>query len=130
MPLLLRQPCTAAAVAAHAADREMVVWWGTPVECASAIARLHREKHLSVRAERDARTRLATIARSWYELQPGDAVRNQAMRLLRVHALRAADALQLAAALEWSGTPAQGAFVTFDARLKAAAEREGFAVEP
>ena len=96
----------------------------------SAIARLHREGHLTARAEREARGLLTTLQRSWYEMQPGDAVRDQALRLPRVHALRAADALQLAAALEWSGTPAQGGFVTFDARLQAAATREGFETAP
>lgn len=40
--------------------------------------------------------------------------------------LRAADALQLAAAIEWAGTPVSGGFVTFDQRLARAAEREGF----
>jgi predicted nucleic acid-binding protein len=51
------------------------------------------------------------------------------MRVLRLHALRAADALQLAAALEWSGSPAAGVIVSFDERLAQAAAREGFEVE-
>lgn len=63
---------------------------------------------------------------SWFEVQPGDAIREQALRLLRVHPLRAADALQLAAALEWAGTPTRAAFMTFDERLRSAAHREGF----
>lgn len=130
VPLCLTQPATAKAVVAHKADPEMIVWWGTVIECSSAIARLRRDGHLTAKGERDARGLLETLQKSWHELQPGDAVRNQALRLLRVHALRAADSLQLAAALEWSGTPAQGAFVTFDARLAEAATREGFGVVP
>jgi hypothetical protein len=59
-------------------------------------------------------------------VQPGDLVREQALRLLRVHTLRAADALQLAAALEWAGAPTDADFVTFDDRLREAAVREGF----
>ena len=55
-----------------------------------------------------------------------DSVREQAIRLLRLHPLRAADSLQLAAALEWAGSPPDGAFVTFDERLRVAAAREGF----
>ena len=47
-------------------------------------------------------------------------------RVLRVHPLRAADALQLAAALEWSGGAASGMFITYDERLRDAASREGF----
>ena len=37
---------------------------------------------------------------SWNEIDPTDRVRQQAMRLLRVHSLRAADSLQLAAAID------------------------------
>ena len=126
VPLLLQQPQTKRVRHLLEEDDELVVWWGSAVECASAIARLHRDGHLSAAAERDARSLLNVLRKSWFEVQPGDAVREQAMRLLRVHALRAADALQLAAALEWAGAPPQGGFVTFDDRLLEAAQREGF----
>ncbi|MEK7402697.1 MAG: PIN domain-containing protein [Gemmatimonadota bacterium] len=128
VPLCLDQPATTRALAKHADDPELVVWWGTPIECASAIARLHRDGQLSSADEAQARSLLATLKASWFEVQPGDAVREQALRILRLHALRAADALQLAAALEWSGSPADGRFVTLDERLAAAAQREGFAI--
>lgn len=53
------------------------------------------------------------------------------MRLLRIHELRAADALQLAAALVLAVfDPKTLPFVTLDACLATAAEREGFAVLP
>jgi predicted nucleic acid-binding protein len=104
----------------------MVVWWGSAIECASAIARLHRENLLTAAEERAARTLLTELGASWFEIQPGSSLRDQAMRVLRLHPLRAADALQLAAALEWSGPAAGGVFVTFDDRLRTAAEREGF----
>jgi predicted nucleic acid-binding protein len=110
----------------HVDDPELVVWWGSAIECASAIARLHREGHLSASEESEARALLSALRESWYEIQPGDAVREQALRVLRLHPLRAADALQLAAALEWAGSPPDGAFVSFDERLQAAAHREGF----
>ncbi|MBA2291776.1 MAG: type II toxin-antitoxin system VapC family toxin [Gemmatimonadales bacterium] len=126
VPLCLRQPRTEAARALCTEDAEMVVWWGSAIECSSAIARLHRDGLLTAGEERAARNLLDLLRRSWYEVQPGDGVREQALRLLRVHPLRAADALQLAAGLEWSGTPARGGFVTFDARLQEAAHREGF----
>jgi hypothetical protein len=57
---------------------------------------------------------------------PGESLRALALRILRLHPLRSADALQLAAALEWSGTPASGVVVTFDDRLARSAELEGF----
>ena len=110
------------------ADPDLVVWWGSAVECASAVARLHREALLSSSGESVARALLDALRRSWFEVQPGDGVRAQAMRLVRLHPLRAADALQLAAAIEWAGAPVSGGFVTFDERLGRAAEREGFNV--
>lgn len=126
--LCLSQPATKAARTALGADPELVVWWASAVECASAIARLHRERLLSASDEAAARALLDALRRSWFEVQPGDGVRDQAMRLVRLHPLRAADALQLAAALEWAGSPASGGFVTFDERLRGAAQREGFGV--
>ncbi|HEX2164386.1 MAG TPA: PIN domain-containing protein, partial [Thermoanaerobaculia bacterium] len=65
------------------------------------------------------------------EIAPGEEVRRQASRLLRVHDLRAADSLQLAAALVWcSDRPEGQAFVSLDRRLRDAAELEGFTVLP
>lgn len=124
--LLLEQPRSAHARTLAADDGEIVVWWGSAIECASAIARLHRDRQLSTPDERAARAMLAELSTAWYEIQPGTAVRDQAMRLLRVHPLRAADALQLGAALEWCGGGASGTFITYDDRLRDAASREGF----
>jgi predicted nucleic acid-binding protein len=52
------------------------------------------------------------------------------MRLIRVHALTAADAVQLAAAQVWAGPIHNPEFVTFDERLAMAARLEGFRVLP
>jgi predicted nucleic acid-binding protein len=54
------------------------------------------------------------------------------MRLLRIHSLRAADAIQLAAALEWSGSlpDSSATLVTLDRRLAEAADLEGFTILP
>ena len=76
----------------------MVVWWGTEVECVSAIARRRRSNALTQDLERDAIDRLRHLSRSWKEIDPAPAIRETAIRLLRTHDLRAADALQLAAA--------------------------------
>jgi len=58
-----------------------------------------------------------------------ETVRLRARRLLEVHALRAADALHLAAALvATEERPSVLDFVTFDERLAEAAEREGFSI--
>jgi uncharacterized protein len=128
VPLLLEQPRSAHAEALITTDNEMVAWWGSAIECASAFARLERERRLDAASARSARTLLAELSASWYEIQPVPTVREQAMRLLRVHPLRAADAMQLAAAIEWSGAAPRGIFACYDDRLREAAEREGFAV--
>lgn len=127
VPLLLEQPRTGRARELLGQDKELVVWWGSPMECASAISRLHRDGQLTSAEEAQARALLLVLKASWFEVQPGDAVREQALRILRLHPLRADDALQLAAALEWAGSPPDGTFVSFDERLSAAAQREGFA---
>jgi len=129
VPLLVEQPLSAHARHLLAEDQDLVVWWSTPVECASAVARLRREGILPESVEREALATLDLLRSGWHEILPGDALRAQALRVLRLHPLRAADALQLAAALEWAGTPAAGALVTFDERLAGAAAREGFGVE-
>ncbi len=127
VPLILEQPRSTEARDLLEEDDEIVAWWASSIECASAIARLHRDGQLNASAVRDARALLDMLRKSWFEVQPGDAIREQALRLLRVHPLRAADAMQLAAALEWAGAPPEGDLVTFDERLREAAVREGFA---
>jgi predicted nucleic acid-binding protein len=126
VPLCLRQPRTADSRRLLKEDADMVVWWGSSIECASAIARLQRDGHLTLGDDRDARSALTALSASWYEVQPGEALRDNALRLLRLHPLRAADALQLAAAIEWAGGSSHGEFVAFDDRLREAALREGF----
>ena len=126
VPLLLDQPLTERARTLYRQDPELVVWWGSLIECASAISRLHRDGRLTAAEEAQARALLQSLKASWFEVQPGDAIREQALRILRLHPLRAADALQLAAAIEWAGSPPVGDFVSFDDRLAAAAQREGF----
>ncbi|MCM2327742.1 MAG: type II toxin-antitoxin system VapC family toxin [Lysobacter sp.] len=110
-------------------DPGMVAWWGTPVECVSAIARREREGHLSPQAATRAVSRLRMLSGAWNEILASDPVRETALRLLRVHSLRAADSLQLAAAVVAAdGSPATLQFVCLDERLAVAAEREGFPV--
>jgi hypothetical protein len=80
-----------------------VVWWATtPVEVVSSFNRLHREQNLTPEGKQQAMKRLAYLRRRWNDIQPTDEVRDTAERLLNIHKLRAADALQLSAALVWS----------------------------
>jgi len=106
-----------------------VVWWGTPVEIASAVVRLWRSEHLTERQRDAAAQRLTVLRAAWAEVQPTERVRALAERLLDRHALRAADALQLAAALVWCNERPRGrTFLCRDTRLSDAARREGFEV--
>ena len=130
IPLTVTEASTGAMRAIAEEDPVMCVWWATEVECVSALARLEREGALTDTATTGALERLDLLAESWNEVQPVAAVRSAARRLLRVHALRAADALQLAAAVVAAeGQPASLGIVTLDERLAAAARREGFTVE-
>ncbi len=129
--LLLVEPASAACWDLYREDPEVGVWWGSELECASAICRREREGVLDARLAQAALVRLDATRARWDEVQPMPVVRREARRLLRVHALRSADAAQLAAAVLLSDRqPASLPFVCLDDRLTAAAEREGFVVVP
>jgi predicted nucleic acid-binding protein len=107
----------------------MLVWWGSAVECASALARREREGLLEEQTAIIAFDRLQRLASDWHEVDPSDAIRETAARFVRVHPLRAADALQLAAAyLAAEQRPASLTMVTLDERLAGVARKEGFSV--
>ena len=127
VPLLANETSTDLVLRLVKEDSDLIVWWGTEVECVSALARIEREDPGTASAVDEALARLDLLKRSWHEIQPVPAVRDRARRLLRVHALRAADALQLAAAVVASeNRPDTMEFVCLDQRLVAAARREGF----
>jgi predicted nucleic acid-binding protein len=127
IPLLTSESTTAALQSLAENDPAMLVWWATEVECASAIARLERDGALDHAAVTQAFERLRQLANSWHEVDPGDPVREAAVRFLRVHPLRAADALQLAAAfVAAERRPSSLEIVTLDDRLAVAARKEGF----
>jgi predicted nucleic acid-binding protein len=129
MPLLVEEETTIQIRDLFLGETGIIAWWGTPVECASAVSRLEREGRLSPQAVTEAFERLDVFARHWHRIEPVDAVLETARRLLRVHPLRAADALQLAAAvLASEGRPSTLEFVCLDDRLEIAAQREGFPV--
>jgi len=127
--LLVPEERSAALTELFRDDPAVAVWWATPVECASALARLERERRVTEAGWQAATERLRAAARGWTEVPPIDKVRDQATRLLRLHSLRAADALQLAAALVLADfEPRTLPLVTLDLQLAAAARREGFEV--
>lgn len=129
VPLLDDEPASQAARQQFERDPDVVTWWGTTVECVSAVTRRERDGALDPPSVVVALDRLDALSRHWTEVEPGERVRTIAYRTLRVHPLRAADALQLAAAIVASeDQPASLPFLTLDDRLAEAAAREGFVV--
>jgi hypothetical protein len=126
VPLCVRQNATPAAEALSAQFR-MMVWWAASVEMSSAFARLERMGQISAQEQARARARLEAFRHSWREVDPSDDLRTQAERLIEKFPLRAADSLQLAAALTWRlGRPHGKAFISGDAQLLEAARELGF----
>ena len=129
VPLLVAESTTQRIQALARRDPDMMVWWGSEVECVSALARLERAGALGSTAMALASGRLRELAEGWHEIEPSEIVRENAVRFLRVHQLRAADALQLAAAfIAAERRPATLEVVTLDDRLAEAARKEGFAL--
>ena len=106
-----------------------VVWWASTVEVHSAIARLHRLGRLKDVEKKGALSRLNVLSLGWREILPSDSLRELAARLLDNYELRAADSMQLAAALIWcQQRPARRPFICADQRLLKAAAAAGFSV--
>ena len=129
VPLCCFQAQTTEAAKAVRIYARQVTWWATPVEVVSSFNRLRREENLTEEGKQQALNRLAYLRSRWTEVQPTSEVRQTAERLLNVHKLRAADSLQLSAALVWcSHRPRGRHFIGSDGDLAKAAEVEGFTV--
>ena len=101
------------------------------MECASALARRWRDGTADRRAHEKAVECIESLERDWIVVVASEEVRRLAVRSVRIHQLRAGDALQLAAALLWAEDRPDGReFVSLDDRLAEAARLEGFSVLP
>ena len=108
----------------------IVAWWGTQVEMMSGLARLDRMGQLTHDRFLVGKQIALEIVRDWFSVGSTETMAGTACSLLELHALRAADALQFAAAWEWcEGQPIGKVFLTFDNRLREAAELAGFTLE-
>lgn len=108
-----------------------MIWWATPVEARGTFRRLMRERALNDGELADALRRLSAIRRLADEVLPTEELRSLAEDVLDRHALRAADAFQLASALVLCNQRPRGRwFVCYDARLAEAADVAGFTVLP
>ncbi len=131
VPLIVTQANSKAVDQWLSEDASIAVWTLTSVEIASAVRRLARERSMGEAAGHQAETRIDELLRSSHTVIDVDAVKSHARRLLRLHPLRAADAMQLGAAWEWaSGRPEGRVFHSLDGRLSLAARQEGFRVIP
>lgn len=126
-PLLIEETTSKRIKKLFEKEEENAVWWGTETECLSALARREREFALTPSQCANAAQLLQEILEYTIEVNPSLEIKKCAHRLLRTHPLRAADALQLAAAIVLAGEDfSELTFVTFDDRLRLCAEREGF----
>jgi len=131
IPLCLKEKPSETLKGLMKGDEDVVVWWAIRIECLSALSRRQREGVIPSADELKARAVLSALAEAWSEIQPTEMVRLRAERLLSIHPLRAADALQLAAALVWAQeTPRGFEFVCLDQNLREAALKEGFSIQP
>jgi hypothetical protein len=129
LPLFVAETESARARSWLRRDPVVLVWALTRVELLSALARRERKEPSSARALARARTQVLAAWEEWSEIVALEPVRRQAERLVLVHPLRAADALQLGAGLVAADSRPEGLeFVTLDERLATAAEKEGFTV--
>lgn len=126
VPLCVLQQATKMAEA-MSRKYDIVVWWGAPVEICSAFSRLVRMGQLTLAGQNEARVVLDRLRTEWHEIVPAASLRDRAERLLDRFPLKAADALQLAAAMAWcGGQPRARAFLSGDAQLLDAAGQLGF----
>ncbi|CAN5882815.1 hypothetical protein BH23ACT11_BH23ACT11_22310 [soil metagenome] len=81
--------------------------------------------------ETEARITLNELSVDWLEIEPTEDLRLLASLVSKAHPLKAADSLQLAAALRWcEGDTEAAIFVCLDNQLRRAAQDEGFDVLP
>jgi hypothetical protein len=131
VPLLVPDARSTSLTAIARSDPELVLWWASPVECQSALHRQQRDDALPAALLDAALARLRGLVEDADFVAPTHRVRERAGRLLAAHPLRAADALQLAAALMWCDEAPHGTgFVCLDDRLCHAARLEGFRLLP
>jgi predicted nucleic acid-binding protein len=129
VPTFIEETSTSEVQRWQAADPGVTIWMMTRVEVISAIARKKRERPELASLWNRAIREVYQAALTWVEISNAAAARLHAERIVIDHSLRAADALQLGAALVAAdGDPQSIELVTLDRRLAEAAEREGFPV--
>jgi predicted nucleic acid-binding protein len=129
--LHVEQASTARVRELYAVDPNVLTWVLSDVEVRSGIVRLGRDGAMDAAEVQLAIARVEAFWASVHQISMVEAVKPRAKRLLGVHALKAADAMQLGAALAGVyDDPTGWEFVCLDRNLCAAAGREGFILAP
>lgn len=129
LPLVVEETHSNIAKTIFRQDPLLYIWWGTPIECVSAMARKRREGRLSHDAFLEAREKLRYFESICTRILPSESLKTTAEALLLRYTLRSADALQLAASLVLKNESKMNlSFLCEDNRLCDAAEKEGFTV--
>ena len=131
IPLLVLEDKTEYCISAFQTDKEIMVWTMSKVEVFSALCRSFRENTLTEGTFELAKKRMTDLFDIAFEIVSISKVKERALRLLQVHTLKAADALQLASVLvATQEVTSKLPIMCFDEKLKQAAKLEGFAINP
>jgi predicted nucleic acid-binding protein len=129
IPLCVWQKQTALA-SLHYTRYGIAVWWATPIEIIRGLTRLESMNAIGHDHFLAGTQRVQSLSKFWDAVGPSPAIAARACTLRKSYTLRAADALQLAAALEYfEDTPKGHTFIVSDQRLADAALQSGFLVE-
>lgn len=129
VPLCLNSTQTRYCLDLFKKDPHVIVWCLTLSEIWSALCRQDREQMMDRDSLPIAKKRARELSDSWSEVVTIERARERSLRLMEIHGLKAADSLQLAAALIAADEQTrQFEFVSLDKRLILAARKEGFVV--
>ena len=129
VPLLILERETEECLRIFKSDPDVIVWTMSKVEVFSALCRRFRQKGMNEEVFDSVKIRMGLFFDGAFEIVSIPRVKERALRLLQIHSLKAADALQLAAALvATQEMPAKLAFMSFDEQLSKAAKCEGFLI--
>lgn len=128
VPLVLAEETSRTMRQLMMSDVNAVVSFITEVELQSAIVRRLQSHELETR--HSASQFLSALQSGWTVVDDYAEVITEARRVTSIHALRSADAIQLASAILASSASRRLEFVTLDEELAVAARAEGFPVLP
>lgn len=129
VPLCTNEPRSISAGKFWKLFSQKVVWWETSVEICSALARIERKNKITNAQRLRAEKRLEILEKVWSEVSPNVRVKELARTFPAKYGMKAADSLQLAAALVWcKEQPKNSDFISGDEHLIKVAKTVGFTV--